>query len=261
MATARGEGSTLTTHTGDQPRVSSGIAGLDALIEGGFPTNRSILVTGESGTGKTTLAVQFVAAGVAQGEPGICISVDQKPMHLLRDLRRFGWNLEEAVASGSLTLLDASPYFTASRNKSRSRVPVDARNITTDLSQQVRKTMARRLVIDSITSLVPPDMTRAEAHDYLRSLILALEDNLGCTVLITARTSTGDPQAIAEAAEYLASGILELQLRKSDFGIERLLFIKKMRGTAVDPRECRFRIEPGVGVRLADRPSAPLSST
>ncbi|HXG90410.1 MAG TPA: ATPase domain-containing protein [Vicinamibacterales bacterium] len=181
-------------------RASTGIRGLDDILEGGFPANRCILLSGEPGTGKSIFGLQFLAAGIAVGQPGVCVSVDQKPQHLLNDASRFGWNLDAAVSVGMLTVLDASPYFTATRNKTKNAVPIDARSIATDLSNQVRRIGAKRLVIDSLTSLVPPDMSRSEAHDYLRSVVLSLEDNMGCTVLLTSRAgSPGDPQALCEA--------------------------------------------------------------
>jgi circadian clock protein KaiC len=225
-------------------RTSTGVRGLDALLEGGFPAHRAILVSGAPGTGKTTLALQFLAAGIQQGEAGVCVSVDQKPQHLLQDAARFGWDLDEAASKGLLTLLDASPFFTARRNKSRGSMPVDARNVATDLSQYIRKGSARRLVIDSLTSLVPPDMTRAQAHDYLRSIILSLEDNVGCTVLLTSRAcSANEPQAICEVTEYLVSGILDLAVRRDGDRYVRTLYIKKMRGTAVQPEEHPLRLD------------------
>jgi KaiC/GvpD/RAD55 family RecA-like ATPase len=226
------------------PRASTGIRGLDALLEGGFPANRAILVSGDPGTGKTTFGLQFLAAGIQRGEPGVCVSVDQKPQHLLQDAARFGWDLDDASSKGLLTLLDASPFFTARRNTTKSRVPVDARNVATDLSQHIRRTSARRLVIDSLTSLVPPEMTRAQAHDYLRSIILSLEDNVGCTVLMTSRAcSAHDPQALGDATGYLVSGILELSVRKAGRAFARTLYIKKMRGTSVEPEEHGLRMD------------------
>jgi circadian clock protein KaiC len=235
-------------------RASSGIRGLDELLAGGFPANRAILISGDPGTGKSTLGLQFLAAGIMAGEPGLCVSVDQKPSHLLHDAAPYGWNLDSAVATGMLTVLDASPYFTATRNTSKSAIPIDARNIATDLSKQVRRTGAKRLVIDSLTSLVPPLMTRSEAHDYLRSLILSLEDNMGCTVLLTSRAcSPGDPQAICEAAGYLVSGILELSVRRSGESYVRTLFVKKMRGTSIQPDEYAFQIEPSAGLYVLER--------
>ena len=228
--------------TTDPSRVSSGIRGLDELLEGGFPANRCILISGEPGTGKSTFGLQFLAAGVTRGEAGICVSVDQKPRQLLQDAARFGWQLDGAAAQGLLTVLDASPYFTKTRNKSKNAMPIDACHIATDLSHQIARSRAKRLVIDSLTSLVPPELTRAQAHDYLRSLMLSLEDNLGATVVVTCRASAGDPQSICEAAEYLASGILELKMVRQDEGYARTLFVKKMRGTRIDPAEYPFQI-------------------
>jgi circadian clock protein KaiC len=246
----------------DGARASSGMRGLDELLAGGFPVNRTILVSGDPGTGKSTLGLQFLAAGIIRGEAGVCVSVDQKPQHLLHDAAPYGWNLQSAVTAGTLTVLDASPYFTATRNTSKSAVPIDARNIATDLSKQIRRTGAKRLVIDSLPSLVPPMMTRSEAHDYLRSLILSLEDNMGCTVLLTSRAcSAGDPQAICEAAGYLVSGILELSIRRSGGSFVRTLFVKKMRGTSIEPGEYPFHIEPSAGLSVLERNRLAASTT
>ncbi len=222
-------------------RARTGTPELDGLLEGGFPANRAILLDGESGTGKTVFALRFVAAGIAQGHAAVYLSLDQKPHYLLDDVRRLPGRLDEAVSAGLLTVLDASPYFTASRNKNRS-LPIDARNVATDLSHQVAQVKATRLVIDSLTSLVPPDLTRGAAQDYLRSLILALEDNLGCTVLLTSRTMTTDPQGIGDTAAYLVSGIVSLRMRASAHEPRRTLCVKKMRNTHVDPVEIPFDI-------------------
>lgn len=233
----------IITSTDTGPRAATGTLELDGLLEGGFPTNRAILVAGESGTGKTVFALRFVAAGIAQGEPAVYVSLDQKPQHLLNDARRIAGGLDAAVSAGMLTVLDASPYFTASRNRNRT-LPIDARNVATDLSHQVAKVKATRLVIDSLTSLVPPDLARGAAQDYLRSLILAFEDNLGCTVLLTSRTMTEDPQGISETAEYLVSGVVLLRMLPTTGAHRRTLFVKKMRNTHVDPTEMPFAIRP-----------------
>lgn len=229
------------TSTDIGSRVTTGTPTLDALLEGGFPVNRAILLAGQSGTGKTVFALRFVAAGIAEGHSAVYVSLDEKPQHLLADVRRVSGGLDDAVSAGMLTVLDASPYFTASRNKNRT-LPIDARNVATDVSQQVAKMKATRLVIDSLTSLVPPDLARGAAQDYLRSLLLAFEDNLGCTVLLTSRTVTADPQGIEETAEYLVSGVLALRMPAPGGEFRRTLFVKKMRNTDVDPTEIPFNI-------------------
>jgi KaiC/GvpD/RAD55 family RecA-like ATPase len=233
-------------------RVSTGVPGLDDLIEGGFPANRVVLFTGDTGTGKSTFGLQFLSAGLERNEAGAFVSVDQKPGHLITDAAGFGWDLQAAIDRGTLALLDASPYFTATRSKGKHGI--EARQISSDLTQQLREIGATRLVLDSVSSLVPPDMTRAQAHDYLRSLILSLEDNLGCTIILTARTSSSpDPQGICEAVEYLVSGVIELRLSRLGRAFVRTLFVKKMRGTRTNLAEYLFDIRPDTGVYVFER--------
>ena len=68
-------------------RVATGITGLDALIEGGLPKGRSILVTGEPGTGKTIFALQFLVEGLKRGEKGIYVTADESPMDVLEQVQ------------------------------------------------------------------------------------------------------------------------------------------------------------------------------
>ena len=226
------------------PRTSTGIPGLDPLIEGGFPAHRAILLRGQSGTGKTIFGLQFLARGLAAGEKGAFISADQKPLHLIADASGFGWDLKGAMSRNDLTVLDAAPYFTATRRRGWGPSGVDARQLASDLTEQIRKFGARRLVIDSLTSLVPMDMTPGDAHNYLRSLIQSLEDNLGCTILFTWRgAAAADPQGIGDAAEYLSSGILELKLTPAGHRFARTLVVRKMRGTQLKPAEYPVRID------------------
>lgn len=234
-------------------RTTTGIRGLDALIGGGFPANRSVLLCGETGTGKTTFGLQFLTEGLTRGENVAFLTVDEKPRHVIEDAAALGWNLQSAITKGSLAVLDASAYFTVTRGRNGDRPSIDARLIASDLTQQIKKINARRLVIDSFTALIPPDASRWHAYDYLRSLIHSLEDNLECTVLLTCRPPAElDPQASCEAAQTLASGVVDLRLAKIGREYVRTLFVKKMRGTRIDLVEHVFSIDER-GLALADR--------
>lgn len=225
-----------------QGRVSTGIPGLDDQLEGGLLLNRCAVVSGDTGTGKTTFGVQFLVEGIRRGEPGVLVSVDQKPQHVIDDSLRFGWDLTAASERKQLALLNASPYFTATRGKQT----LDASSVANDLVQQVRRLQAKRLVLDSITSLVPMDETLADAPAFLRSLFFSLEDNLDCTVLMTAHTAAGEPAPAARLAEIFASALFEL--KRSAHG--RSLTIQKMRGTRIDQLEHPLQIVSGRGIVL-----------
>jgi len=243
-----------------EPRVPSGIPELDHLAGGGFPRHRAVLVCGDIGTGKTIFGLQFLMAGEARGEAGVMVSVDQKPQHVIEDARRFGWDIAAAVAQRRLVVLDASPLFMALRAKQS----LDARHVASDLAQQVRQASATRLVIDGATSLAPA----GDADEFVRSLIFSLEDNLGCTTLLTARTVGGaHDSAIGTSAERLASGVIELRLTPrcdaEDVPAQsrRSLFIRKMRGAPCAIDEQPLDIVDGRGLVLREAPadySSPL---
>lgn len=236
-----------------EQRTSTGIPGLDALIEGGFPAGRATLLCGGTGSGKTIAGLQFLLEGIERREPGIFVSIDEKPGHLISDAASLGWDLTGPIQRGDLQLLDPSPFFTATRRGTWTGRGIDARHVAGDLVEQVRKTGARRLVIDSITSLIPPELGRAETHDYLRSLIQSWEDNLGCSVLLTCRGSRRDPNGSCETARSLASGVIVLRTARIRGEGVRTICVRKMRGTAIDLADHHVRIAHAAGLNLQDR--------
>lgn len=233
-----------------RPRVSTGIHGLDQILQGGLPQGKTYLVSGEPGTGKTTFSAQFILEGLRQGENGIYISVDEKPSHVVEDAESLGWDLRSAVESGRLTLLDVSPYFNWVRQGKNNQI--DIAEVIQDLSKQIRRINAKRLVFDSIVPLV---LHRERVHDvqeFIRELIFSIDDNLGCTTIMTSHIWPGAMgQAEHSVEEFLVSGVIGLRLVKAEEGrFKRAMFVRKMRATPVELREYIFDIEHQHGVVL-----------
>src|SRR5688500_3361099 len=90
-------------------KLPTGIASFDLIAEGGLPENRTTLVSGTAGSGKTVFAVQFLAAGIAAGENGVFVTFEESPRDIRQNMRSFGWDLEEWERKGLLALVDASP--------------------------------------------------------------------------------------------------------------------------------------------------------
>ena len=82
-------------------RLTTGTPGLDTLLQGGIPAGRTVLVSGTTGTGKTILGAQFLAAGVAQGEPGVLLSLEQDAGKLKEDLASVAIDVDQLKESGT----------------------------------------------------------------------------------------------------------------------------------------------------------------
>ncbi len=80
-------------------RTTIGVDGIDSLIEGGLPIGASVLVAGEAGTGKTVLCIQFILAGIREGEPGVYVTADP-PGRILEEASSLGWDLRGAIEDG-----------------------------------------------------------------------------------------------------------------------------------------------------------------
>ncbi len=76
------------------PRLKTGGAGLDSVLKGGWPANRLYLVEGNPGTGKTTLALQFLLEGVRRGEPVLYVTLSETKEELAEVARSHGWTLD-----------------------------------------------------------------------------------------------------------------------------------------------------------------------
>src|ERR1051326_4811224 len=76
-------------------RVQTGIPGLDHILYGGLPRRRLYLIEGEPGAGKTTLALQFLLAGIAQGEKSLYISLSETREEIEEVARSHGWDLDK----------------------------------------------------------------------------------------------------------------------------------------------------------------------
>lgn len=230
-------------------RVSTGIEKLDSLIGGGLLKGRSYLVSGEPGTGKTIFCLQYILHGIKNGENGIYISIDEKPEHLIADAKSLGWDLEAEMKKERLQLLDVTPYFARTRTGKEERIDVD--QISGDLVRYIKKIGAKRLVIDPVAPLVSKMDAVSEVREYIRRLISNLEEETGCTIVLTSHVPVGTLRLSQyDIEEFVVSGIFLLKLVKPEKKYIRTLFVRKMRGTATDLSEYTFDIVKGKGLVL-----------
>jgi circadian clock protein KaiC len=229
-------------------RIPTGNPEIDRILEGGLEKGKSYLIAGETGTGKTIFSLQFLTYGAANGEPGIYVTIDERPEVLISDVRRFGWDLQQYINERRLIILPVRQYFTAKMWGKDMDVIVN--NIVGELSRISKSVGAKRLVIDPVAPLVTMNTTEVTyTREYIRSLVFSIEERVGTTSLITSEVPTGeDSISRFGVEEFLASGIIILGIANVDGKLKRTLYVRKMRWTAVDPIRYTFRIERGKGI-------------
>jgi circadian clock protein KaiC len=220
------------------PRASSGIAGLDSVLGGGFPTERLVLIEGDPGAGKTTLGLQFVMAGVAAGEPSMYVSLADTEREVRRMAASHGWNLD-----GIDLVRGGAPAGPASQQGYTLYHPaeVELEQISKSMYQLLDQHRPRRLVLDSLSEL------RLLAQDPLRyrRQILGLKDYLlehGITALLIDFPSVSSDRHV----ESLCHGLVTLEQLSPEYGGQRRrLRIRKLRESAFRDGYHDFTIRRG----------------
>ncbi|MCA6104399.1 MULTISPECIES: ATPase domain-containing protein [Bradyrhizobium] len=231
----------------DLPRISTGSADLDDILGGGFDANRMYLYEGRPGTGKTTIALQFLLEGVRDGERGLYISLSETKRELDVVAERHGWSLEgvdifELVPPE--TTLDPDRELTVFHP-----AEMELSETTNLIFKEVERVNPTRVVVDSLSEL------RLLAQNSLRyrRQVLALKHfftHRNCTVVLLDDLSSSQDDLQLHS---IAHGVVMLEQLALEYGAERRrLRVIKMRGIRFRGGFHDFTIEKG-GVRIFPR--------
>jgi circadian clock protein KaiC len=237
-------------------RVPTGILGLDPTIEGGLPKGRSILVTGEPGTGKSIFALQFIVEGLKRNERCIFVTADEGPMDILEQAVSMGWDLEPHVDKKDLAILNAGAYLSSLPGAGKEK-HIDVQKAVHDLAGFVNQLGAQRLVLDPAGPFVLLRDSSVRMQDQTRLLIKMLRSSLQTTNVLTsyAVPRTGE-RSMHGMEEYLVAGALVLEMIWKDGQLVRSLIVEKMRCTNVKPTQLEFDIVKGHGIVIQPMTSA-----
>ena len=234
-----------------QVRAATGIAGLDDILGGGLPTDHIYLLDGEPGTGKTTLALQFLIDGMENGERCLYVTLSESRSELNGVADSHGWDISSIDVfelSAAATVPDEYTLFHPAE--------VELQETMASVFQIVETNNPDRVVFDSLSEM------RLLARDPLRfrRQILALKQFFAtrkCTVLLLDDKSSpeGDMQL-----HSLAHGVIMLDHLAMDYGAERRrLQVTKLRGTRFYGGYHDFRINTGgIAVFPRIRSQVPL---
>ncbi len=202
-------------------RLSTGIAGLDEVLEGGLLPNRAYLVRGGPGNGKTTLGLHFLTAGASQGEKALFISLEEPVDHIRKNAEARGFNLKDIHF---LDLSPASEFFREAQTYDIfSPAEVEREPITAKIVEQIEKVKPQRVFLDPMTQFryLSSDVFqfRRQVLSFLRFLV-----EKGATVVFT---SEGSAEAPDDDLQFMSDGVIDLD--NPDKG--RTISVNKLRGS------------------------------
>lgn len=209
-------------------RIPTGIEGLDELFGKGVLRGRSTFVLGPTGSGKTTVALQFVLEGVRRGEECMYVSFEENPSQLEAQIRSLGEDPDEAQKNG-LRFLYVSP------------VELQVDSIVTTIFRAVREGDVRRLAVDAIGDLVEATNDLQRLHSFLYALTQHFAVSGVTSMFPYESTPRGDIMALTRLSA-LADNILLLGLDLEEGRGRRTIRVVKARGIKHDLDQHQLRI-------------------
>ena len=248
-------------------RVATGTETLDAMLHGGLLGHRPYLIVGPSGTGKTTLALQFLCEGVRRGERCLIVTLEEPPNEMRTNHRSLLPELDAVYvfdAIPDVMRYERAPFKDIAAVRQSvpfSQIPTEIRKTPelssvevtfTALEQTLKMEMARRnfqrIVIDSLTALQYFCMKGFDETLGAQTFLRFLSD-LRVTTLLTVEAPLEDSET---PERLLARGEVRLFRWEHDARTVRAIGVEKFRGSEHDGRLHPYRISPkGLDVNLA----------
>jgi circadian clock protein KaiC len=227
-------------------RVKTGIPGLDEIVYGGIPRGLSVLVTGSCGTGKTIFSLQYLFRGARDyGEPGVYVTFEESRDKVMAQAKSFGWDFESLEKKKLLSIYDVETD--------------DEAEILEEMKKRIAEVAAKRIVLDSLTTMVEhavvyrsgiskemskysqeksslrfPTETGSVTRKDIYFLINEI-NKLGQTAFLISEVGEKSEFLSRDTiSEFAADGVIMLQNSVTGGQSERLVSVRKMRGTEIN---------------------------
>jgi len=219
-------------------KCPTGIPGLDQITNGGLPRDRTTLVCGTAGCGKTLFGMQFLVSGVEQhGEAGAFIAFEESTEDLTQNVASLGYDLDELVASGKMAL----DHIRVERSEIEESGEYNLDGLFMRLELAIRSVKAKRVVIDTLETLFGGLDNYAVLRSELRRLFQWLKERK-VTAIITAERGDGTLTRHG-LEEYVSDCVILLDHRVNHQISTRRVRVVKYRGSTHGTNEYPFLLD------------------
>lgn len=199
-------------------KLKTGVKGLDKITKGGLPENQLILLTGTSGTGKTTLCSQYIYEGAKNyDEPGVFLSFEEPAEYIKKISKSFGWDFDTLEKQKKIAFIKYDPY--------------KIEDVLDVLESTIREMGAKRVAIDSISSLGIYVRDKAELRRLIFDIAHTLR-RLDCTCLLVSEMVPGEPGISRYGVEeFVADSVLVMYYERLHSAFTRAIQVWKLLGS------------------------------
>ncbi|OGL31234.1 hypothetical protein A3F37_02600 [Candidatus Saccharibacteria bacterium RIFCSPHIGHO2_12_FULL_41_12] len=226
----------------------TGIPELDQVLYGGMPSNATVILAGGPGTGKTTLALQWLVAGYKQyNEPGLYITATEPINKALSNLKKHEFGKEFVMNKDTIVFEDLRTIISNLNMKEENLVDENLDRIIDAISDLIQTSGAKRVVIDSITALTYGLQEKSQVRKFIHHMD-ALITLSGVNIILISEASGAD-RSVFGVEEFIADGIIRLTRARESNELVHYLEIIKMRTISYNSRPISYKITPH-GIKL-----------
>lgn len=239
----------LLAKTDLQIRKKFGIEKLDELLGGGIPQGHMVLVSGNTGTGKTVLGMQFLIQGIKEGENAVFMSLEEPTGQIKSTALEHGWDFEQYEKQGKLAFVTTS------------LIDISNDKLLYQMLNAVKRIGAKRVVIDSISTLMSATMNEEQARQFLIQISgFFKEKRITCIMNYLCGPNFGavKGQLLSNLSSNemrlssITDGIMMLLYVERGQNVKKMLNVLKLRGSAHSRDIFRYEIEKG-GIKMGEK--------